>query len=220
MASRREGNVCSCYKNGRCLGTKEVEVCSCKGKTSMCDFYPQKRNNNSISYSSIDIVVKNVDNISATIKELSDKLVEKYCTPLDVEMEVIRLELKENNSLTDDTLEKHILELANILYFTGSAQEDLGIKEDTCKAIRQEVYSKAREQATGKTVADKTAQAELIAQAETMTLAIYSRAYKKVKLRMDAGYEMLNSLKKIMNKRIAEMELSNSRYINHSESEL
>lgn len=218
MASRREGNVCSCYKNGRCLGTKEVEVCSCKGKTSMCDFYPQKRNNNSISYSSIDIVVKNVDNISATIKELSDKLVEKYCTPLDVEMEVIRLELKENNSLTDDTLEKHILELANILYFTGSAQEDLGIKEDTCKAIRQEVYSKAREQATGKTIADKTAQAELIAQTETMTLAIYSRAYKKVKLRMDAGYEMLNSLKKVMNKRITEMELSNSRYINHSES--
>ena len=77
-----------------------------------------------------------------------------------------------------------------------------------------------KEKATGKTVADKTAQAELIAQAETMTLAIYSRAYKKVKLRMDAGYEMLNSLKKVMNKRIAEMELSNSRYINHSESEV
>jgi hypothetical protein len=164
-------------------------------------------------------IMQKVDSISDTIQEISDKLIEKYCKSLDVEMAVIRLELKENNSLTDDTLEKHILELANILYFTGSAQEDLGIKEDTCKAIRQEVYSKAREQATGKTVADKTAQAELTAQAETMTLAIYSRAYKKVKLRMDAGYEMLNSLKKVMNKRITEMELSNSRYINHSESE-
>lgn len=161
-------------------------------------------------------IMKNVDNISDTIKEISDELVNNYCKSLDVEMAVIRLELNENNSLTDDTLEKHILELANILYFTGSAQENLGIKEDTCKAIRQEVYSKAREQATGKTVADKTAQAELISQAETMTLAIYSRAYKKVKLRMDAGYEMLNSLKKVMNKRITEMELSNSRYINHS----
>lgn len=160
-----------------------------------------------------------VDNTSNIIKELSDNLVEKYCTSLDLEMGVIRLELKENNSLTDDTLEKHILELANILYFTGSAQEDLGIKEDTCKAIRQEVYLKAREQATGKTVADRTAQAELISQAETMTLTIYSRAYKKVKLRMDAGYEMLNSLKKVMNKRITEMELSNSRYINNSKGD-
>jgi hypothetical protein len=161
-------------------------------------------------------IMKNVDNISDTIKEISDKLVNKYCKDLNDLMSVIREELQSNREITDEELEFHILDLANTLYFTGSAQEDLGIKEDTCKAIRQEVYSKAREQATGKTVADKTAQAELIAQAETMTLAIYSRAYKKVKLRMDAGYEMLNSLKKVMNKRITEMELSNSRYINHT----
>lgn len=164
-------------------------------------------------------IMQKVDNISDTIKEISDKLVETYCMDLDCMMGVIRDLIDGGRVLCDDELQNSILQLANILYFTGSAQEDLGIKEDTCKAIRQEVYAKAREQATGKTVADKTAQAELIAQAETMTLAIYSRAYKKVKLRMDAGYEMLNSLKKIMNKRIAEMELSNSRYINHSEGE-
>ena len=56
-----------------------------------------------------------------------------------------------NDTMTDSYLETAIMDLANTLYFTGSAQEDLGIKEDTCKAIRQEVYSKAREQATGKT---------------------------------------------------------------------
>ena len=163
-------------------------------------------------------IMKKVNNISDTIKEISDKLVTKYCDDLDDLMIDIKSILT-NDTMTDSYLETVILDLANTLYFTGSAQEDLGIKEDICKAIRQEVYSKAREQATGKTVADKTAQAELIAQEETMTLAIYSRAYKKVKLRMDAGYEMLNSLKKVMNKRITEMELSNSRYINHSESE-
>lgn len=212
MASRRDGTVCSCYKNGRCLGTKEVEVCNCKGNTSVCDFYPQKRNNKTA-----EDIMQNVDNISDTIKEISDNIVMEYCKDLDDLMSVIKEQLQNNGGITDTELEFLIMDLANALYFTGSAQEDLGIKEDTCKAIRQEVYSKAREQATGKTVADKTAQAELIAQTETMTLAIYSRAYKKVKLRMDAGYEMLNSLKKVMNKRIAEMELSNSRYINKSE---
>ena len=211
MASRREGNVCSCYKNGRCLGTKEVEVCSCKGNTSVCDFYPRKRNNKTA-----EDIMKKVDNISDTIKEISDKLVTKYCDDLDDLMIDIKSILT-NDTMTDSYLETAIMDLANTLSFTGPAQEDLGIPDATCKAIRQEVYSKAREQATGKTVADKTAQAELIAQAETMTLAIYSRAYKKVKLRMDAGYEMLNSLKKVMNKRITEMELSNSRYINKSE---
>lgn len=163
-------------------------------------------------------IMQKVDNISDTIKEISDKLVNKYCKDLNDLMSVIREELQNNGQITDDELQFHILDLANTLYFTGSAQEDLGIKEDTCKAIRQEVYSFYRNEATG-TVADKTALAELACQKETMTLAIYSRAYKKVKLRMDAGYEMLNSLKKVMNKRITEMELSNSRYINHSEGE-
>lgn len=234
MASRREGikvdKIQNCCKN--CIHAENYtgyDDFNCiqldrmiRAEKFDCDnFKPKKMSKtkceNDMNQPNTKHIMAKVDTMSDTIKEISDKLIEKYCDSLDVEMAVIRLELKENNSLTDDTLEKHILDLANILYFTGSAQEDLGIKEDTCKAIRQEVYSKAREQATGKTVADKTAQAELIAQAETMTLAIYSRAYKKVKLRMDAGYEMLNSLKKVMNKRITEMELSNSRYINKSE---
>lgn len=164
-------------------------------------------------------IMNKVDNTSNIIKEISDNLVENYCAELDTIMNELHNLLGSSKELSTDTIQDYILYLANILYFTGSAQEDLGIKEDTCKAIRQEVYSKAREQSTGKTVADKTAQAELIAQAETMTLAIYSRAYKKVKLRMDAGYEMLNSLKKVMNKRITEMELSNSRYINNSKGD-
>ena len=164
-----------------------------------------------------ELIMENVDKSSDIIRELSSNLVDKYCVELDNLMYNISQVLNAD-CVSDKFLEDSILSLANTLYFIGSAQEDLGIKEDTCKMIRQEVYSKARENAKG-TVADKTAQAELIAQAETMTLAIYSRAYKKVKLRMDAGYEMLNSLKKVMNKRITEMELSNSRYINHSEGE-
>lgn len=212
MASRREGNVCSCYKNGRCLGTKEVEVCNCKGNTSVCDFYPQKRNNKA---KTTEDIMQNVDNISNTIRRISDGLVKKYCSDLDNFMQITRDIITRNDAITDVQLEQAILELANILYFTGSAQEDLGIKEDTCKAIRQEVYLKARDNGKG-TVADKTARAELAAQSETLTLAIYSRTYKKVKLKVEAGYEMLNSLKKIMNRRISELELSNSRYIGKS----
>lgn len=160
-------------------------------------------------------IMNKVDNTSNMIKEISDKLVSSYCKDLDKIMSVISENLRASSSITDAWLEHYIMDLANILYFVGNAQEDLGIKEDICKSIRQGAYTKARDEALGKTVADRTAQAELAVQAETMTLAIYSRAYKKVKLRMDAGYEMLNSLKKVMNKRITEMELSNSRYINH-----
>lgn len=155
--------------------------------------------------------IHTVENLGENVRAVSDKLVQRYCGELDAIMSNIRLTLN-NDAVTDSYLEDTILNLANVLYYTGSAQEDLGIKEDTCKAIRQEVYLNARDKEKG-TVADKTARAELAARNETLTLAIYSRTYKKVKLRVEAGYEMLNSLKKIMNKRISELELSNSRYI-------
>lgn len=156
-------------------------------------------------------IMNKVDNTALVVKEISDKLVNDYCEDLDDEMCYIRNCLG-NNEMTDQMLETYIMTLANILYFTGSAQEDLGIKEDTCKAIRAEIYNKTYEDSKG-TVAQKNALSELATQQETIVLNIYSRAYKKVKLRMEAGYEMLNSLKKVMNKRISEMELSNSRYI-------
>ena len=164
-------------------------------------------------------VIEEVESSGTNVKEISDKLVSSYCKDLDEIMVVISENLRDSGSMTDTELEYYIMDLANTLYFVGTAQEDLGIKEDICKSIRQRVYSKARDEALGKTVADRTAQAELAVQGETLVLSIYSRTYKKVKLRMDAGYEMLNSLKKVMNKRIAEMELSNSRYINSSKGD-
>lgn len=166
----------------------------------------------------IDSIMKSVDNTSELVKEISDKFVKEYCKSLDDLMLVIREELQNAGEITDTELELHILDLANTLYFTGSAQENLGIKEDTCKAIRAELYNKTYEDSKG-TVAQKNALSELATQQETIVLNIYSRAYKKVKLRMDAGYEMLNSLKKVMNKRISEIELSNSRYIGGNRNE-
>lgn len=41
-------NRCSCYDTtygkARCLGTKEQDLCSCKGDTKRCDFYENVRN--------------------------------------------------------------------------------------------------------------------------------------------------------------------------------
>lgn len=162
----------------------------------------------------ISDVMDKVNNLSKDVVEISNNLVAEYCRDLDNWMTTIDNDLRKNNStsIPNDVIEDYILNLASILYFTGSAQEDLGVKEDICKSIRAEIYNKVRENATG-TVADKDTAATLASQTETITLAIYSRAYKKVKLRMEAGQEMLNSLKKIMNRRVAELDLSNSKYL-------
>lgn len=149
-----------------------------------------------------------VNKNSKIIDELVNKLVAEYCNPLDDYMDFIRKILSdEENPPTDKELDDFTLNLPVLLYFTGEAQESLGVKEDIAKAIRMELYNDVFEKSSG-TIADKTAQAELISQNEYINLVIYQRAYKKVKLRMEAGYETLQSVKKVITRRGQEYELS------------
>lgn len=130
-------------------------------------------------------------------------------------MFTIKNYLKQPDLISDSVLENLILDLANELYFVGLEVEKLGIQEDVCKSIRQEAYALSRQGFSG-TVADRNNMADRAVQSETLVQCVYSRSYKSVKIALDSGYEMLNSLKKIMNRRIAELELSNSRYIGGS----
>lgn len=145
---------------------------------------------------------------SDIIDGIVNRLVEQYCKPLDDYMNYIRECLVDPDTPpTDHQLDDFTLTLPVLLYFTGEAQESLGIREDVAKAIKQELYSEIYNQATG-TIGDKTARAELATQSEMLTHIAYQRAYKKVRLRMEMGAEMLQSVKKVMSRRMQEMELS------------
>lgn len=38
-----EDKTCDCYRDGTCIGTKEIDSCSCGGVKSKCDFYEHVR---------------------------------------------------------------------------------------------------------------------------------------------------------------------------------
>lgn len=153
-------------------------------------------------------IIKHVENNSSLIDELVDKLVRQYCGPLDDYMRQIDTILtSQEDPVTNAQLDDFTLNLPALLYFTSEAQEALGIKEDVSRAIRTEIYNKVREKAQG-TVADKDSAAELATQAESIVLIAYQRAYRKVKLRVEAAYEMLNSVKKVMSRRMSEYDIT------------
>ena len=147
-----------------------------------------------------------IDNNSELINKIVDDLVSQYCSGLDTYMAFIKELLNSDQPPTDVELDDFTLNLPVLLYFTGEAQEALGIKEDVAKAVRQEMYNEVYDAATG-TIADKTAAAELASQAEYITHIAYQRAYKKVKLRMEAANEMLQSVKKVISRRMIEYEI-------------
>lgn len=155
-------------------------------------------------------VAERVDLLSKEVNEMVDKIVNEACAELDEYIQGIdEILTSQTNPVTDAQLDDFTLNLSSLLYFVSAAQENIGIKEDVSRAIQKEIYNRVREKAQG-TVADKDMAAELQSQNETLTTVIYNRAYKKVKLRAEAASEMVNSVKKIITRRIAEYEMSQS----------
>ncbi len=151
---------------------------------------------------------RKVEKNSDLINSIVNKLVSDYCQPLDDYISFIKEILDDpNHPPTDRELDDFTLNIPVLLYFTGEAQESLGVKEDVAKAIRQELYNEIFDKSEG-TIADKTALAELATQNEYITYIAYQRAYRKIKLRMEAGYETLQSVKKVITRRGQEYELT------------
>ena len=171
----------------------------------------------------LDGILKRTDDNSEYINGIVNDIVSKYCKPLDDLMQLFNKILSDvDNPPTDEELDQMTMKLPNLLYFAGEGQEALGIKEDTSKAIKMEIYNKVHMETAG-TVSDKEAKASSESQYETVVNAIYTRAYKKVKLRMEAGFEQLQSIKKVISRRCLEKELGrvdNGRLYNEGVSRL
>jgi len=87
-------------------------------------------------------------------------------------------------------------------------QEQLGIKDDISKALYREMYNTVRDSQTTGTVADKDTIAELASQTEYLTSVLYKRAYSIVKAKVAAAQEILSSVKKVISRRIQEIEIT------------
>ena len=158
-----------------------------------------------------------IDNNSKLINNLTNKLVADYCKGLDELVYSLDIIVKDfKHPPTNDMLDYYVVNLPIQLYFSGEAQENLGIKVDVAKAIKQEKYNEIYREVSG-TIADKTAESELASQSEEITRIIYDRAYKIVKEKMEAASKLLDSVKKVMSRRMTEMQLSkvdDGRFVN------
>lgn len=128
-----------------------------------------------------------IDNNSKLINNLTNKLVADYCKGLDELVYSLDAIVKDfKHPPTNDMLDYYAVNLPIQLYFSGEAQENLGIKVDVAKAIKQEKYNEIYREVSG-TIADKTAHSELASQSEEITRIIYARAYAIVKEKMRSG---------------------------------
>lgn len=149
-----------------------------------------------------------VENLTSVVRDMVRVLVDDTCKDLDEYMVMIERMLQDKqNPPTDGELEDLTLNLPSLLYVVSSRREALKIKEDVSRAVYKDVYNRVREKAQG-TVADKDTAADLAAQSEAISVIVLQRTVTTVKSKEEAAWEMLNSVKKVLTRRIAELELS------------
>ena len=149
-----------------------------------------------------------VESLTSVVRDMVKSIVDEACAELDKYMGVIDEILRDSaNPVSDEELEDFTLNLPCLLYLVSARREDLRVKEDVARAVHKDVYNRVREKAQG-TVADKDTAADLAAQSEAITVIVLQRAGSTIKTREEAAWEMLNSVKKVLTRRIAEIELT------------
>ena len=149
-----------------------------------------------------------VESLTAVVRDMVKRIVDEVCVDLDKYMAVIDEILRDaHNPVSDEELEDFTLNLPSLLYLVSSRREELKVKEDVAKAVHKDVYNRVREKSQG-TVADKDTAADLAAQSEAITVIVLQRAGSTIKAREEAAWEMLNSVKKVLTRRTAELELT------------
>ena len=154
-------------------------------------------------------IQNDVEEKSKVIDEIVAGIISPYCKDLDNYVSFIKDCLKDGeNPPTTDELDDFCLNLSTYIYFAGGMCEQLGIRDDIAKAVYKEMYHTARASQDKGTVADKDSLAELASQEEYVVSASYTRAYKTLKSKIDNAQELLSSVKKVLSRRIQEMELT------------
>ncbi len=154
-------------------------------------------------------IQQQVESGAKLIDDTVNEIIGPYCRDLDKYVEFIASILKDGqNPPTAEELDDFCLNLSTYLYFAGGMCEQLGIRDDISKTLYKETYHTARSAQDSGTVADKDSLAELASQHEQLVNICYNRAYKTLKAKIENAQELLSSCKKIITRRIAEMELT------------
>lgn len=166
----------------------------------------------SIDYSILNTKKENIDMESAFVKRVVDSIVDRYGKELDEFVSLVRNYLnmiKENTmqSYSDEDLQMQIIKLPMLLYFAGNGLEDIGSESEIAAYKRKELYNEIINSldTSQYTIPDKKAKAEQGTETEDMMEKIYDRAYKKLKLKIEASTKLLESLKKVCDLRIAKI---------------
>jgi hypothetical protein len=152
-------------------------------------------------------IQKNIDDNIKPLDTFVNSILNDKFACLDDYMKSIDDLLVSDDDIPVSVLEKMLLNINSMLYWIGNGLEIATLQESMAKLIKEEVYNNAYNDASG-TIGDKKSIASLNSQQEELIKICYSNAVKLYQYKIDRASEMASALKKIITRRIAELELS------------
>lgn len=150
-----------------------------------------------------------VNNYSADIEKYVDEIVEPHTKELSAYINNLhRIVASENSELTSVELAQTIMFLSTGMYSLVNSIEKSALRQSVADIVWQDKYNNAYTNQVDGTIADRKSKAELIAQDQKLIELIYKRAYNKLKLLYDSADSCLSAIKKVMNMRVSEQQLT------------
>ena len=152
--------------------------------------------------------INGAEKAAVELDTIVDTIVTKHSKELDDYINYVKAIIDDDSKpITATELEDMVLTIPSLLYFLGDAQELIGIREDIAKMDKTNKFNNVVAVSEG-TVQAKQALAELKTRNEALVHIVFQRARKRLQNKYDMAFEVLQSVKKILSRRVAELELS------------
>lgn len=153
-------------------------------------------------------IQENIDENTTKINAIIDRTIRPYIKDLDTAIKEYSKQINNtSNPISDETLDRIILELPKLMYWASEGQEILSLKSEFAKIIKSDKIIESLKTQTG-SVSEKNLKAEHDAIDENVSLYIYTYSVNKIKDKLGNAMELLQSAKKIISKRMKDNDWS------------
>ncbi|ADL40357.1 hypothetical protein phiCTP1_gb56 [Clostridium phage phiCTP1] len=152
-------------------------------------------------------IKRDIEQDSKALTSIVNQLIAKYSKELDIYVTEVKEMLEKRNKLSDDEVEDLTIKVPLYLYNICDGIETLGIEGDTAKQHKNQLFHEMVMRCEG-TIRDKESYANTKVVNEALVEIAFQRAYKKLKLKMDAAMQICQSSRKVLSRRIEDSNIN------------
>lgn len=148
-----------------------------------------------------------VESSSIQVDEMVNSILGDSLKEIDDYMNKVKIIFIDNQEILDQDLDRIILQIPVYIYNLVVLAQQIEMKKGLSKEHAKYAQNEALLNATG-TVADKTAKAEIATAEDRITMLAYTTAANIVGNKIDRAMAILDSAKKVQQRKLAEMKLT------------